>query len=278
MPAPTLLDRCRQAANLMLALAQLAAPFFAEATGIGQPIESRQPIDPATMPEGPAGYAFGIWFLIFALALGYAVRQALPSEATRMLYRRVGWLTAGLFLTSTLWMLLAQAVGDGWHLVAVIVGMWALALTAWLRALSTEATAAADRVVRVMLGLYAGWLTLAVALNTTSVARLVLTDRPDPTDWALLTLLPAGAAAIMLAGLSGGQRWYLAAVLWGLAGIVVANLTPSGNPTVIGVAMALGAALLAVAWLVRRRSAETVGAGPGGSGSRGANRSAMGSV
>ena len=81
-------DRLRQALNVVLALAQLTMPLFARLTGIGVPIEARTALDPTAAPEVPSGYAFGIWFVMYALALAYAAHQALPRHAADPLYRR----------------------------------------------------------------------------------------------------------------------------------------------------------------------------------------------
>jgi hypothetical protein len=45
----------------------------------------------------PAGYAFAVWALIFALSLVYAVYGALRANRENPLLRRIGWYTAGAF-------------------------------------------------------------------------------------------------------------------------------------------------------------------------------------
>jgi len=247
-------DRLRQALNVVLALTQLTMPLFARLTGIGVPIEARPALDPTAAPEVPSGYAFGIWFVMYALALAYAAHQALPRQAADPLYRRIGWLTAGLFLTGTLWMLLAQITSDGWHLVIVVFAMWGLALTAFLRVPSGPAPPSVTRVVRPMLGLYAGWLTLAVFLNLTTVARGqgLGTFGLPVTAYAMLTLVPAGLTALVLIRRSGGSVWYAFPVAWGLVAIIVADLGPSANPVVAAVAGILLTAVGIAVWLVRR--------------------------
>ena len=248
-------DRWRQALNVVLALTQLTMPLFARLTGIGVPIEARPALDPTAAPEVPSGYAFGIWFVMYALALAYAAHQALPRQAADPLYRRIGWLTAGLFLTGTLWMLLAQITSDGWHLVIVIFAMWGLALTAFLRVPSGPAPPSVTRVVRPMLG------TLCRLADAGGVpqphdgrprAGALGTFGLPVTAYAMLTLVPAGLTALVLIRRSGGSVWYAFPVAWGLVAIIVADLGPSANPVVAAVAGILLTAVGIAVWLVRR--------------------------
>ena len=150
-------------------------------------------------------------------------------------------------------MLLAQVTSDGWHLVIVIFAMWGLALTAFFRVPSGPAPPR-TRVVRPMLELYAGGLTLAVFLNLTTVARGqgLGTFGLPVTAYAMLTLLPAGLTALVLIRRSGGYVWYAFPVAWGLVAIIVADLGPSANPVVATVAGILLAAVGIAVWLVRR--------------------------
>jgi hypothetical protein len=72
----------------------------------------------------PAGYAFTIWSLIFALSLSYAVCQALPSERESPRLRRVGWLTASAMAATSAWMIVFKR---SLFALSVAVMLWLLA-------------------------------------------------------------------------------------------------------------------------------------------------------
>lgn len=78
------LDLLRQAAVAAAALFMVGATVVGS-RGIVAAVETepRSPVD-------PAGYAFGIWGLIFLLALGYAGWQVLPPQRENPLLRGIG--------------------------------------------------------------------------------------------------------------------------------------------------------------------------------------------
>ncbi len=239
-------DLARQAANLVGALFQVAMTVVASA-GIQEVVER----GPGSLVE-PAAYAFGIWALIFALSLVFAVYGALPTNRENSLLRRIGWYTAGAFAFTGMWsvfvpaeqLLLAQAM-----LVLVF-----LCLTiAYLRLVRSErgTLSAADRwLVALPLGPFFGWITAANAVSLTSEAvRFGLVDARGASE-ALLgsTLLLLGgvlAAAVVLAGKSGPVQSYLSygiTVLWALFAVVTnqhdASLVTTGAALIATVLIA----------------------------------------
>lgn len=229
MPSNKFKDHLRQGLNLFFALTQFIVPEFSKLTGIGRSISD---MGSSNAPEMPMGYAFSIWFLIFSLALYYAVYQARPSQRNNPLCRKIGFFTAGTFCVSSVWMLCAQVLGDGWHLVALILVMQGFALTAFFGTVKSALESKTERwVIMPMTGLFAGWLTLAVFLNATSTITALTggTLGFSHSVFALLTILPAAAAALFVIVKSKGNLWYTGAVLWGLVAIVLNDiyLTPS---------------------------------------------------
>src|ERR1035437_9347747 len=87
--------------NVTFAITQILAGFvpqiFGWGMGVGQQSASSQ------TPVIPAGYAFSIWGLIFALFVAYAIYQALPKNRENELLRQVGFYTLGAFLFCTVW-------------------------------------------------------------------------------------------------------------------------------------------------------------------------------
>jgi len=222
-------DRLRQGLNLFFAITQFIVPQFSKLTGIGRSISD---MGSSNAPEMPMGYAFSIWFLIFALALYYSVFQARPSQRKNPLFRKIGFLTAGTFSVSSVWMLCAQILGDGWHLVALILVMQGFALAAFLETLKFSLESKTEKfIIMPMTALFAGWLTLAVFLNATSTITALTggTLGLSHTVYAMFTLLPASAAALYVIIKSRGNGWYAGAVLWGLIAVLLNDIdqTPS---------------------------------------------------
>jgi hypothetical protein len=124
-------DVVRQAANVVGALFQAGMTTVAS-TRIQEVVDE----GPPSLVE-PAGYAFAIWALIFALSLAYAVYQALPTNRESPLLRRVGWFTATAFFFSGMWsvfVLLRQFL----FAQAMLLGIFACLLVAYVRLARTE--------------------------------------------------------------------------------------------------------------------------------------------
>lgn len=238
-----------------LAVMQFIASGFSRITGLGRPVESISMRGGLQPPEVPAGYAFGIWFVIFSLGLAYAIWYATKGRDDS-LGRAVSVPACVIFALSCLWMLAAQLLGDGWYLVFLILMMWAASMMAFLPLRAACALSTVGRgVIHPMLGLYAGWLSLAIFLNiTATTANTFGTFGLTPSAYAFLSLLPAAALAGIALMRTKGDLWYAAAVFWGLHGIVVANLwlNTESKPLVAAAAGLLMALLAAVTFQVRR--------------------------
>jgi hypothetical protein len=230
---------------LALAIAQFVAPFFPRLTGLGGEIGARTTEAGLPAPETPAGYAFGIWFPIFVLGLVYAVRYW--RDPANESYRRVAPYAAAMFAFGTVWMLWTQIMGSGFMQLPLIFGMFVSTLLGW-----RHVDAHGDKTLPVLFGLQAGWLSAAVCLNTTSWLRNFVGATPfglSPEIYALATLLPAAAIALVV--IFGGRAniWYVVAMVWALVGIAVANIN--------GENFVLIAALVLIAPLVAAFSART---------------------
>src|SRR5918997_10433 len=114
-------DKLRQWLNLLLAVAQPVVALLVNLEFSGPSIGAISDRYPTYVV--PAGYAFTIWSLIFALSLGYGVWQALPAQRAHPLLRRVGWLTASALAATSLWMLVFQR---SLFALSVVVMLWLL--------------------------------------------------------------------------------------------------------------------------------------------------------
>ena len=236
-------DETRSYAALSTAIGQAALPLVLFALGFEGPgVE----IEAEAAPNAamPAGYAFSIWWLIFALAIYTAIRGLRRDQRDHAGFRRIGWWTAALYGAAMLWMLIAW-FGPSWATVAVIWVMLGLAITAFLRALPFAGEKAWDRWIIPGLGLYAGWLTAATFVNTADVLPLYGVGpfglSAQGVGVAVIIAVTLVAAGVLRA--SGGSLSYAAAVGWALVAVIL------NDPTLSAVTIASGLALVAVAAL-----------------------------
>lgn len=244
-------DKLRQVLNLLLAIAQpvIAALVNLELTGpsIGA-ISDRYPTYVV-----PAGYAFSIWSLIFALSLGYGVWQALPSQRENALLRRVGWLTAAALASTSLWMLVFQrslfilSIGVMLCLLAALIGVVERTFTHGTR------TRAEQWLVYVTFSIFLGWITVATVANVGQVLTAYGWNGWGVTGetWGIIALIAAGLiAAAVTWGLRGNVAYALT-IIWALVAVAVnqyERAVPTSSATVGATAVAMsilvGATLL----------------------------------
>lgn len=181
------------------------------------------PIPQDRPPVQPAGYAFGIWgliylWLVFSAGMGLFTRAESP-----------GW-------DATRWpLIISLVVGAGWIAAAnsspvlATLMIWAM-LVAALVALSRSPEQ--DRwLLQAPLGIYAGWLTAAswVSVGLMLGGYGVLA----PVSAALVSL----ALAVVFAGVV--QLWlgrapeYAATVIWALVALVVVNIDAAMSVAVL---------------------------------------------
>jgi hypothetical protein len=222
----------------------------------------------------PADYAFGIWGPIFLLCLICAVYWALPVGQEDPLLRRVGWPLAGAFFLNGVWevsVLLRQPL----VLQVLIGGIFVCAAVAYVRLARSgrSVLGGVDRwLVAPAVGLLFGWITAANAISFNDMlVDLGLLGSGTGAALVGAFLLLAGtlvACAMVLVGRSGTPQGYLAyaaAVLWGLAGIVVnqydASLITSGAALLSAALVALVLFVASDGRLSHRRTDRTVRTG-----------------
>ncbi|WP_160000259.1 hypothetical protein [Roseomonas sp. 18066] len=242
--------------NILLPLAQPLVGAMAPLFGIGhtQAVMSAA----SQTPVVPAGYAFTIWSLLFALSIAWGIWQLLPSMGRESeAARRLGWPLAATFGFSILWMLLSQLTFNGWHLVAVMLCVLVAALSAFFvnRRIDHRATPSprVERwLLRPLLGLLAGWVSVATFANIAGaavVSGFFPAEGAGLTVAAVLILLACGGLVLTVLWVARGSAWYAAAVAWALVAILYANTL--GRDFNLGVAITAGALLavvLAMAW------------------------------
>jgi hypothetical protein len=250
-------DKLRQSLNVCFAVAQpvVAALTQLEITGpsIGK-ISDRYPTYVV-----PAGYAFMIWNLIFALSLGYAVWQALPAERENPLLRRVGWLTASAMAATSAWMLVFQR---SLFALSVAIMLWLLASLVGVVARAYRSAEIFSRaetwLVYVTFSIFLGWITVATVANVAQTLTALGWDGwgIDPQTWGVVAVLLAGVIASAVTATMRGNAPYALTVIWALVAVAVnqfSRATPATSAAVGAVAVGM-ALLVGTTLLVSRRS------------------------
>lgn len=226
MPILTLL------AALAFVLSPLVSGSFGGFDASAFPVPQEEP------PVQPAGYAFAIWGVIYLWLLVHAAFGAWARRGDP------AWAPTRLPLTISL------AVGAFWIPVANASPLWAT-LMIWVMLLpalaALLAAGRADRwLLRVPLGLYAGWLTAASCVSV----GLVLAGWGIVGQVAAAWIALALAAAIAAAAIRGGAGLaYAGAAAWAFVGVAVQNWP--GAPLLAAVPLVLAAAALGLGLLAR---------------------------
>lgn len=245
-------DLIRQVLNIAFAVAQVLTTYLAFYTGTS--------FDEATRTDRgehlivPAGYTFIIWSLIYAGSIAYAVYQALPSRRENILLRSVGYFTAGAFLSTTLWLVMAR-FGSVWLTVVCMIGLLISLSGAFIRLNRHEALLSTSERYFVLapVSIFTGWVTIAVFANTASALKesgwsdVGLSEE----SWTILMLAAAGLVGSSVTLWSRGNVCYSLTLIWAVVGIAVANFSRDQSRTVAAVALGVGM-LIAVVLLLNR--------------------------
>lgn len=192
-----------------------------------------------------AGYAFAIWGPIFLLDGLFAVGQVFTREDSLRL-RRIRQLTAAGFALTSLWMVVFAQQWFWLALAVIWLSLACLLAATWL-ASGRDGESRGPWWQWLPLSLHAGWLSLAVFLNT---AQVVVAFELLPTrtmlPWTLVLFALAAALLLTVLIKLRGNPWYALAAVWGLLGVHArqqASPLPGANSAAL---VALSLAVLVV--------------------------------
>ena len=208
-----------------------------------------------------AGYAFAIWGPIFLLNVVFGVGQLVSSRDDARL-RRIRQFSAAGFALTSLWMVV---FAQQWFWIALAViwlSLGCLLAATWLSS-NTRHHARGPWWQWLPLSLHAGWLSLAVFLNTAQVVvAFELLPTEEMLSWTLVLFALAAALVLGVLITLRGNPWYALAAVWGLIGVCArqqASLLPgAGTAAMVALALAAlvvlsSAALWRSNWRARRQ-------------------------
>ncbi|AWK11976.1 hypothetical protein SSP531S_04420 [Streptomyces spongiicola] len=245
-----------RAVMLVLAIGQVVSSLLSRLYG-GEFTTADRPGEP---PIVPVGWAFSIWTLVELLCIAYAV-WALPDRRPDPVVRnRLAVPLSVVFAGFSCWLVAAE-VAPVWGTVVVFAVMIAGLLRAVSVALAHRSEIAGwgpvpRGLLWWMLGVYAGWSSIAVWVNLTTA----LAGSGAPVDGAAgiagqcAVLAGATATAVAVVRWTRGLLPYALAAGWGLLTASLGALG-AGQPALAGIAAA-GLAVVAVA-AVRARGRRT---------------------
>jgi hypothetical protein len=241
-------DGWRAGALIGAAALQIAAGAAAGAGWWGEQVGVVANSRPTLLLPGEG--AFGIWLLIYIGFAALAIRQALPSQRSRAVYKHTGWWLVASGVLNAAWVALFSH-----RLVTlaqvVIVGMLVCLGIVAMRLLQAPAEGWPDRLLlHTPVAVYVGWVAVAtVAGGATTTAFLGAAPTADAA--VMIVLLTGLAAAIAMrrlpavAGFAGSVCW---ALIW------IAIATPAGSVRVAAITAVVAVAIAATLRLLQTGS------------------------
>lgn len=191
----------------------------------------------------PAGYAFGIWSLIYSGLIIFSFYQALPSQTENPRFRKIRLLYILNCGANCVWIYLwhHEMIWASLGAIFVLLGTLIFINSALQNKLAPTETWTA----RVPFGLYFGWITVAAILNFT-VALVYSGVRPTNLTATVSASILVVAAVVLgiLIRLKLSSAAYALAIAWALTAIAVKL---GGNETVLVILIAFGVIALLIA-------------------------------
>jgi hypothetical protein len=220
----------------------IGVPIWQSATGFG--LSASEFSQDGNQTLRAAGYAFSIWGLIYLGLVGYGIYQFLAIPSAYPVLQTVSWPAIVAMFGCGLW-ILASALNLKLASMVIIVGS-AVALTLSLVEAASLTTWWNTAFVRWPLGLLAGWLTIASAINVLTVFTAWEVINPaTATGFAIGGIVTVIAVSVYVTQIRN-LKIFAVPIAWGLVAVFVAERSSSlaialvalaGAILLVGVAM-----------------------------------------
>lgn len=241
----------------ILVISGLVMTLTVNGLGNGLPING---MTTAEVTEGlrvlfvPAAYVFSVWSAIYSFQLAYIVYQALPSQKTNPLHRRIAPWYLLISAANTTWIFLwhYQLFGlSNFAMIALLLGL--IMLYRITRVGGSVPSRAQFWLVRVPFSLYLAWITVATVANVTQWLAWIDWGRLGLSEviWAVALLVIAAGIELFMV-LRFRDIAYVCVILWAFVGIVIRQ---SDTVPVAATAGVMAAVILAALIYSRRQTA-----------------------
>jgi hypothetical protein len=251
-------DVFRQGANLFFSIAQFFVTFL-PAFGIGIGIGDRA--IGGSSPIEPIYWAFFILFLIFPACIAYGIYQAFPAQRENEILRKIGFYTASAFIGVTAYALVAQFGGSDWILIAIFVLILATLLSALFHLTDYQhrLTQSERYIVLAPISLLTGWVSLAILVNLADALKISGIIKADTVEtvFSVFLLFVALLIASFIIRKGKGNPWYAFPVIWGLIGVIIANIQERPNYVMAISSGCVALSILGVLLMTRRKEKES---------------------
>ena len=194
----------------------------------------------------PAGITFSIWGVIYILLLGFCILQFVPRN--RAMVDATGWLFAISCVLNALWIVTWHYEKPGLSLIIMLLLLVTLVMV------NQRITALGPGITKSAFGMYLGWICIATIANATAFLVAVNWQGWGLSDefWASVMVL-AGVAVSMLILTQYRNPFTGLAVMWALAGIIIARSWPDHRSVIIAAVVSFIAITLLTALVTFRR-------------------------
>jgi hypothetical protein len=208
----------------------------------------------------PPGYVFSIWSVIYTLLIVFMIYQALPSqrEATYLKPTSVFFVLGGIINNS--WLILFHYAYEQpgiYIFTPILIGLFLVLMLYTYVKLEIGAINVPIRqkiAVHLPISVYAGWISLAVIANISSVLNVIVPGIPMATQelWTALVILVALVITMLMLVIRRDAAYGLV-VVWATVGIATKqNAIPIIYFTAIGAALIIALAILLLPLITRK--------------------------
>lgn len=142
----------------------------------------------------PASYAFAIWGLIYLGLISFAIYQALPSQKSEPLLRKIGYKLVFASLSQIVWVFCFLNRQYAASFLLMICILLPLISAYWCLPFRTRISRSTKWLIRTPISIYLAWISVATVVNGASVLDYWQWNGwgISPVGWTIIMLMLAG--------------------------------------------------------------------------------------